>query len=190
MESRVDGRALEMKEAIRKVFGEQLKNALAEKDNTAKLIASYKLQLENYQNQTRDIEAAIEEQRKKLPDFLANGEDLGKISKKVSELKGKFAEVNEWIEALERDVLPPEVTRITQIQATIQDIFHLSIVQFREQYQADLNKKAKDFLETDILAWRKTYLDLMDELKTKNTSPHLRKIHIKNRTIRDHTDRW
>ncbi|MBW2631060.1 MAG: hypothetical protein JRC90_04745 [Deltaproteobacteria bacterium] len=187
MENRIEKRALEMKKTIYKVFEKQLKDALAERDRTEQRIESHKLQLELYKNRVRDIEAAIEERRKELPDLLAKGEDPGQISKKMSELKSEFAEVSEWIEALETHVLPPESLRLAQNQQTVQDISLSGVRQLREQYTADLNEKALD-LEADILGWDKMCRNMIGELKIVPFSRFLYRLNIKNRTINDHTE--
>jgi len=171
MEKRIKEKALEMSEAIHKKVEAQIKELLVKRDDTERLVDLHKARIEQYRSQAREMEAEIKKERERVSDLLAAGRDPVELSQKTSELKMQLSEANELIESLEQQVLPSATMEILQIQKAIHDVLHLTIVQLRERYTAELNEKARE-LEVDILAWHKACQKTADTLKITRTPEH------------------
>ena len=187
MENQVEKRALEMKKAIYKDIGGELKAPLAERDRVKQLIASRKLQLENYRHRAQEIEGTIEKQHKELESLLTTGENLEQISKGMNELRSELERINELIKIIEPHIVSLETKELPKTRMNTRSTLRTSVVHFHEQYTIALNENAKS-LEAEMLAWHKTHQDMVLELKIEPLASHLQCLRIKNRTINNNTE--
>lgn len=183
MEKQIEKRALEMKKAIYADIGGKLKAPLAERERIHQLIASRKVQLEKYRDRATALEDSIATLDKEIGKLLADGEDPEKISEEMARLRSELEEVAKWIKLIEPHLLSLETKEISRAQADIQSALRASVVHFHEIYTADLNKKVRDFIETEILAWKRAHQDLTKELQIQPLAPHLQRLPIKNRVV-------
>ena len=182
MENKINQRAAEMKAAMEREISDEVKAAFKKRNDLNRKLIDFDEKAICYADQIKAVLSEIDVLKNNISEILSEVGDPEVVSREVREKAIEVEDLTGWINQIEKKFMPEVKKDLEQLEKIISQTVHRDILaKLLKQYNEELSEKVKNYIEVDIVAWRKAFGEFLKETKT-NANQYLT-LTIKNPNI-------
>jgi len=179
MEDKLEKRASEMKKALTNAANKR-GDLLKRRSHIKEKIVQWEEKGVSYQAREQELIQKLATIKKQSAESLMDGKTPEEIFQGQREISTELEAVQGALKEIESNILPRANEELKQIEKSVFEALNQDVNMVHSKYQEIFEKKLKEMIEVDMLAWGRAISEFTQEM---NTGSFRNRLRVRNRTI-------